>query len=187
MMCSKDDQTPTNIHPNAALMNGFLKEKEHRLIYEQAVRLPSAANLSRLNSAFQQFYIEIQLTNYLTTTLSFYASNYGKHAAKKQNRELVVLDQPINEEHDNSKKDMLIAREDQQVYGWEEAIQDPGLFSAIQELPDKQKEYLELRFVHQLTHTEIADKLDISQQAVSKSIQSALKKLRTVLSKGALP
>lgn len=186
-MCSKESQKQTNIHPNAALMNGFLKEEKHRLIYEQAVRHPSAANLSRLNSAFQQFYTEIQLTNYLTTTLSFYASNYSKHAVKKQDRELVVLDQPVNEEHNNSKKDMLIARDNQQVYGWEQAIQDPALFSAIKELPDKQKQYLELRFIHQLTHTEIADKLDISQQAVSKSIQSALKKLRTALSKGALP
>ncbi|QXE01763.1 sigma-70 family RNA polymerase sigma factor [Terribacillus sp. DMT04] len=186
-MCSKKDQSPTNIHPNAALMNGFLKEKEHLSIYQQAVRYPSAANLNRLNSAFQRFYTEIQLTNYLTTTLSFYASNYSKHAARKRDRELIILDQPANEEHDSSKKDMLIARDDQQVYGWEQAIQDPALFSAIQELPDKQKQHLELCFVHQLTHTEIADKLDISQQAVSKSIQSALNKIRTALSKGALP
>lgn len=186
-MCGNEMPKHNIIHPNTALMQGFLKEEQHRLIYEQATRYPSAANLQKLNSAFQQFYTEIQLTNYLTMTLSYYARNYSKQAAKLSGRELSILDQPASEEQETTKKDMLVAREDQTVYRWEQAIHEPALLIAIQELPMKQRDYLELHFIHQLTHTEIAEKLNISQQAVSKSIQAALKKLRSVLSKGDAP
>ncbi|MFP7480169.1 sigma-70 family RNA polymerase sigma factor [Terribacillus saccharophilus] len=187
MMCSEEKPEPGKFHPNAALMQGFLKDEQHRIVYEQAERYPSEANIQKLNSAFQRFYTEIQLTNYLTMTLSYYARNYSKQAAVHQGRELAVLDQPAGEEQETSKKDMLVAREDQTVYSWEQAIHDPALLTAIQDLPNKQKEYLELHFIHQLTHTEIAETLDISQQAVSKSIQSALRKLRSVLPKGDAP
>jgi RNA polymerase sigma factor (sigma-70 family) len=187
MMCSKEKPEKGKFHPNAALMQGFLKDEQHRIVYEQAERYPSEANLQKLNAAFQQFYTEIQLTNYLTMTLSYYARNYSKQAAVLQGRELTVLDQPASEEQETSKKEMLVAKEDQTVYSWEQAIHDPALLTAIQDLPTKQKQHLELHFIHQLTHTEIAEKLDISQQAVSKSIQSALRKLRSVLPEGDAP
>ncbi|MFB1100845.1 sigma-70 family RNA polymerase sigma factor [Terribacillus sp. JSM ZJ617] len=187
MMCSKEKPEKGKFHPNPALIQGFLKEEQHRIVYEQAERYPSEANLRKLNSAFQQFYTEIQLTNYLTMTLSYYARNYSKQTTVLQGRELAVLDQPAGEDQETSKKEMLVAKEDQTVYSWEQAIHDPALLTAIQDLPSKQKQNLELHFIHQLTHTEIAEKLDISQQAVSKSVQSALRKLRSVLQEGDAP
>ncbi|MFP7171809.1 sigma-70 family RNA polymerase sigma factor [Terribacillus sp. 7520-G] len=186
-MCSKEKPEQNKIHPNAALMQGFLKEEQHRSIYEQATRYPSAANLQKLNAAFQQFYTEIQLTNYLTMTLSYYARNYSKQASKLSGKELTILDQPASEEQEHTKKEMLVAKENTTAYKWEQAIHDPDLLIAIQGLPTKQRHYLELHFIHQLTHTEIAEKLNISQQAVSKSIKAALGKLRSALPKGDAP
>ncbi|MFP7495409.1 sigma-70 family RNA polymerase sigma factor [Terribacillus saccharophilus] len=187
MMCSREKPEQRKFHPNAALMQGFLKEEQHRIIYEQAERYPSEENIQKLTDAFLQFYTEIQLTNYLTTTLDYYARNYSKQAAVQQGREMAILDQPVSEDQETSKKEMLVAKEEKTVYSWEQAIHDPSLLAAIQDLPCKQKQYLELHFLHQLNHTEIGEKLDISQQAVSKSIQSALVKLRSALSKGDSP
>jgi RNA polymerase sigma-B factor len=54
---------------------------------------------------------------------------------------------------------------------------------AIRELPDRQQRILDLRFNEDMTQTEIAAQLGISQMHVSRLLSSALKSLEKSIGK----
>lgn len=64
---------------------------------------------------------------------------------------------------------------------WED---DYAIFSLISSLPRKQREVVLLRFYHNMSYSEIAETLNISQPAVTKRMNIAKKTLKTLLKEG---
>ena len=60
-------------------------------------------------------------------------------------------------------------------------IQNPILYNAILALNERQKQLLYLSFVKEMTDTEIGRWLRVSQQAITKSKNNALKKVRRMI------
>ena len=58
------------------------------------------------------------------------------------------------------------------------AERDPELWSAVSELPERQREAVGLRFAADLRYREIARAMDTSEEAARRSVHEGLKKLR---------
>jgi RNA polymerase sigma-B factor len=61
----------------------------------------------------------------------------------------------------------------------------PGLSRSIRSLPEREQTILHLRFHHELSQAEIADKLGISQMHVSRLMRRSLDRLRPVVDRQA--
>jgi len=60
-------------------------------------------------------------------------------------------------------------------------IQHPILYKAIKSLNKRQQQILYLAYVINISDTEISKKLNVSQQAISKSKNNALAKVRRLI------
>jgi RNA polymerase sigma-B factor len=73
----------------------------------------------------------------------------------------------------------------QQEAGYELVELGVAMGPAIRELPRREREILRLRFVEDLTQSEIASRIGISQMHVSRLIRAAVERLRVVTGEGA--
>lgn len=60
----------------------------------------------------------------------------------------------------------------------EPAYRDDALWSRVRELPDKQRQAVTLRYLGDLSHSEIAQVMETSQAAARRSVFEGLKRLR---------
>ncbi len=62
-----------------------------------------------------------------------------------------------------------------------EAGRDEALWQAVEELPERQRSAVVLRFVGDLAHREIATAIGCSEEAARRSLHEGLSKLRKVV------
>lgn len=60
---------------------------------------------------------------------------------------------------------------------------DPELWSAVDELPDKQRAAIALRFAADLRYRDVAAAMDTSQEAARRNVHEGLRKLRELVSR----
>jgi RNA polymerase sigma-B factor len=86
------------------------------------------------------------------------------------------LDAPmIGEDHDESSRLEMIGVEDERLF----RIEDQAtVFAAARSLPDHEREILYLRFGEDLTQSEIAQRVGVSQMQVSRLLRRSLGRLR---------
>ncbi len=68
-------------------------------------------------------------------------------------------------------------------FGWIEQIEDESISKALKKLPDDYKELLTLIVCDGLNQSEVAEKFDVSHQAISKKIKKIKKIFRKVVAK----
>lgn len=172
------------------VVRSFLKKRGHSELFANAVNHPSEENKEKLDQAFKQFYTEIRLIKYLSIILHNTAINYDKRNRLQYDRYQLILDQPLKKEEDLSLIDTIKDDNSSQMFtifsrdadaSLEDYVDDPALYSALQRLTTREKEVLKLIFVFELRVTDIAKKMNISHQAVSKTKHRALQKLRDYL------
>jgi RNA polymerase sigma factor (sigma-70 family) len=61
-------------------------------------------------------------------------------------------------------------------------VPDEGLWSAVRELPERQRSAVTLRYVADLPHRDIAEAIGCSEEAARRSLHEGLTKLRKVVS-----
>lgn len=64
----------------------------------------------------------------------------------------------------------------------EPAYRGDALWSKVRELPEKQRQAVTLRYLGDLSHSEIADVMETSQEAARRSVFEGLKRLRKEVS-----
>lgn len=172
------------------IVRSFLRDKNHYELVQRAVCSPSEENRQRVDEAFQTFYGNVRALTYLSNLIYYNAVNFDKTMQKHNSREMLTLDQPLQEEEGNSTthKDMLyhsspdmtdrIACETMTDY-----VENPRLYQAIQSLTPKQQEILTYKYVRGLQNKEIANLFGNSPQNVSKLHKRALQKLKKYLIK----
>ncbi|WP_145149655.1 sigma-70 family RNA polymerase sigma factor [Paenibacillus xylanexedens] len=123
--------------------------------------------------------LEKKFVSYISTLLHFNSINFDKKIRKHNERYALVLD---------DMEESYIGYEDEKLlelnsYRLENQISDPNLHKFFLKLSEREKEILNFTFVEEKKDTEIAEKLGVSQQSVSKTRKNALKKLRNFLTK----
>lgn len=58
---------------------------------------------------------------------------------------------------------------------------DHAIYNAISQLPDRSREAVTLRWIHNMSHAEVADVLDVSEEAARKLSARAARQLRELL------
>jgi len=175
------------IFQNDRVIKAFLKNNQNLNLYLKALNDPSRKHIQKLNQAFQFFYFEIRFRAYVSKNLYFYSINFDKKRKKECQSEL-TLDQPLKIDEAVTFKDMMIAERNDPILFYieqtnriEERIENIHLYHAVKKLTYNQKSILYLAYAQNLSDTEIAIRLNKSQQAVSKARSRAIKKLRLTL------
>ncbi|MCR8641998.1 sigma-70 family RNA polymerase sigma factor [Paenibacillus sp. N1-5-1-14] len=138
-------------------------------------------NMQALNQAFRTFYTEMRLIRYISSLIHYTSIDYDKRYRRYAQRFPLTLDEPLTNEDTggSSKREQVRAMDSDQVGDRLEQLDiDIKLHTAILELTAKEKLILTRIYIEQLTDTEVAKQLELSQQAVSKMKNQALKKLR---------
>lgn len=160
----------------------FLKESYHEKLFSQYKREPTPQNQKKLEEAFQKFSRKIIAISYLRKVIHYESRNFDKKIRNEKKKELLILNQPIEndlflidlfeDEGLNQKMECEISND------IKDHLMNHDLLKAIKSLTPKQKEVLYLYFVKELKDVEIAKKMKVSQQAVSKLRNKALQKLK---------
>ncbi|WP_397540311.1 sigma-70 family RNA polymerase sigma factor [Rummeliibacillus pycnus] len=165
---------------NNPVIKDFLSEKANYQLLKQSICHPTFQNKELLDQAFRGFYFNIRFTAYISSTLYFHAINLDKKISKVNYRFPLTLDKPVKEDSEMSLKDFAIYHEDFELKSDNilDYITDPSIYKALQRLTSNQRNILYLVYIKGWTDSEVGSYLKKSQQAVSKSRNKAIKKLR---------
>ena len=104
------------------------------------------------------------------------------------NRYKLILDRPLKEDGELTFLDLLSSSESMEntdIFIASSTIGDHltsyEIFHAIQSLTENQQQVLSLAYIYGLNDSEIAESLNKTQQAVSKSHTKALRKIREII------
>lgn len=180
--------------PSEQLVQNFLKQRQHFQLFQETICHPSPENQRRLNDAFQDYYAEVHLTQYITQTLSRYAKDFLAKEKTGQNHYLLTLDkpvpsnkygaQPVTYEERLSDEGASVEFKLEKRGRLLDHIENRKLYEGLKELTDRQFMILNLHFFYNLAPKEIASRLGITKQAVSKTLRQALSKLRSHFEEG---
>jgi RNA polymerase sigma factor (sigma-70 family) len=179
-----------------------MEKKEHNLLFTEFLSLqenvelfvsykkdPTIQKREALDQAFKQFYKKVRAISYLSKVIHFESKRFDKQLRKDRERNLLILDKPSNEE-ETTIKDLLADESSENHFNElnferiEDYIHNPVISKSIKNLTSSQKRILFLAFIRNLKDIEIAKKLCISQQAVTKTKNKALMKVRRDCSAG---
>lgn len=121
---------------------------------------------------------------YIIKSLKMCRNDYYRKFKKDQNRELLILDKPLNDDKRTSLIDTLTFDEDNYSYRYnsiEDITGDEELLKALSRLTDRQREILYYVYVESLSIKEVSRLLNISRQVVNKTHNLALSKLKEKL------
>ena len=175
------------------ILKSFLADEEHFKLYRQYNAQSQDQIKELLDEKFTNYYSKTRAIAYFSKTIHFTAMHFDKKERQLNQRHLLYLDRQevdINTSSSSSSvsiKDQIIddtasSLFEEQLYDrLEDYIENPQLFHALHTLTKRQQQILYLTFVHNMSDTEISKQLQVSQQAITKSKNSALKKVRRLM------
>lgn len=162
----------------------FLEDGRNASIYSTYRMAPTDENAMRLNEAYKKFERRLIAKSYLRKVIIFEAKKYDARIRAAEEKHASMYS--INEE--GVEIEMFFINEKSSLEyeklwdcSLEEIFEDCRLHRAISKLTSKQKRILSQIYLSELSEKEIADKLNLSQQAVSKVHRTALKRLKEVV------
>ncbi|MGX9134122.1 sigma-70 family RNA polymerase sigma factor [Rummeliibacillus sp. JY-2-4R] len=168
---------------NNPLIKDFLSQKENYQLLKMSICHPTTQNKDLVDQAFRVYYFTIRMTSYISTSLYYHAINFDKKIRQLNYRFPVILDRPVKEDSELALKDLAIYHEDFEIQSdiILDYISDPMIYQAVKSLTLNQRNILYLVYIKSWTDIEVSQYLQISQQAVSKSRNKAIKKIRKQL------
>ena len=170
------------------LTNGFLENEKNRMKFESYISNPTQEKLDELNIAFKKHYFKIKCLSYFSKVLSFEAKHYDKKRSLVSNRFQTILDAPVSGEDNitlkDSIKDDVTTETEIRDGNWENEINHEHIRNSLKELTNRQKESIRYYFFEGMKDREIASLWGTSKQSVSKTKQTALRKIRGELQVG---
>jgi RNA polymerase sigma factor (sigma-70 family) len=171
---------------NTSLIGKFLALEENKKLYEEYLMIPTARNKELLDLSFKKFYKELRVFSYLNKTIYYESKNLDKKFRIHRDRYQLILDKPLSGKDESmvSIIDMLV--DETAMTEFEEIpsihlgdyFQNTIISNSVKNLTAKQKQILFLSFVENLQDKDIARILNVSQQAISKTKNTALVKVR---------
>ncbi|MED4728377.1 sigma-70 family RNA polymerase sigma factor [Aneurinibacillus migulanus] len=173
------------------VLKNFLKEEAHLTLFIEAVTSPTTEKQKALDYAFKKFYQRIRIINFLSTILYYGAIDYDKKNRKYNQKYALILDKPIGTSPDDVNVTMvdLIASPDAEIDDLissksdtlEENVSQSSLIRALRTLNDREKQILNLAYLHNMSDRAIALKVGLSHQAIGKARKKALAKIRSYI------
>ena len=169
------------------LVISFLKTPINKDVYMKTISNPTPENMQELDMLFKRFYFKIRFISHISTTLKFNSINYDKRMRLIQSRFSTTLDASINSnEGEESFLDLIADQKAEKLFtevvindDLNEQVSCPVLYDALNSLTKKQKEIINLAYVEGLNDTEIGQRLNKSQQVISKTHKKALGNMLT--------
>lgn len=175
------------------LLKAFLADAEHLELYKQYCRTPNDCIKKMINDRFVRFYIRIRAVAYFSKIIHYTARHFDIERRKYDQRYVLNLDSTGNESKNGNNEGSITLKElivdesatksfyEQIEDDLEQHIQNPNLYKAIVSLNERQKQILYLSFIINYSDTEISKKLNVTQQAITKSKNNALAKVRRMI------
>lgn len=173
---------------NQPIIQSFLQEATHLALLRNAVCHSTPENMQAVDQAFKKFYGDVKALTYFSNLIYFNAINFDKNVQKNNHRELLTLDQPLQDEEGITHKDMLYDSSGDMTdlitkNSISDYIEEKYLYQAVQELTPKQRKILTYKYIHGLKNKEIAALFNNSPQNISKQYNEGLKELRKYIKK----
>lgn len=160
------------------LISTFLNQLDNHELYTNYQENNLTSTKEQLDERFQIFYLRYRLISYLIKVLHFESKHFDRKLREYNRRyqlstndydlEQILYDLPSTEDRNND------AHLDIQDH-----LTDKDLFYSVSRLTDRQKKILTLTYVQQMTDTEAAKHLGVSQQTISKTRNGVINKLRS--------
>ncbi|MEZ7172620.1 sigma-70 family RNA polymerase sigma factor [Sporosarcina sp. OR05] len=173
------------------LIESFLSEKEHEGIHKDYINEPSKENKDKLEKAFKQYYKIVRAISYFEKVIRFESKHIDRRLRTHNQRYQLILDKQVDVDNESNVIDLLVSKnnennihEETNSTHLEDHIHDYRILNSLKNLTERQKQILYLSFVQDLMDKEISKELNISPQAVSKSKNKALSKVRRYLDVG---
>ncbi|MED0894383.1 sigma-70 family RNA polymerase sigma factor [Aneurinibacillus migulanus] len=173
------------------VLKNFLKEEAHLTLFIETVTSPTTEKQKALDYAFKKFYQRIRIINFLSTILYYGAIDYDKKNRKYNQKYALILDKPIGTSPEDVSVTMvdLIASPDAEIDDLissksdtlEENVSQSSLIRALRTLNDREKEILNLAYLHNMSDRAIALKVGLSHQAIGKARKKSLAKIRSYI------
>lgn len=166
------------------LLYTFLTNEKINKLYLSYVEHPSQHKKDMIEKLFQIHVRKIQLLTYFAKILHFEAQKFDKKMRHLSQTNPLVLDRNVN---DGEGIILDFIGESHTLYEYESPInshdiefifEDKYLYQVISKLSTKQKEILYLLYINGLTEIEVAQRLNITKQAVNKTKNQTLKKIK---------
>lgn len=132
----------------------------------------------------EKFNINRKKMSYVIKSLKTCRNDYYRKFKKNQNRELLILNNPLDNNEDIELIDMLASDENNYDYNYdsiEDITSDEKLLKALSKLTDRQKEILYYIYVKNLTAKDLSNLLNISRQAINKTHNLAISNIKKEL------
>ena len=172
------------------LKSKFLNmNNENKILYNKAIIQHDNNARNILKERFENYLFKIHAVSYLSKTIVLNARNVkNKYLSMYQTEELTLntIDMDSNVEKidkipDTSLNMIEIITKPIIKANFQEVFLDIDIINAINRLTYRQKEIIYLKYIEDLEEKEIAKYLNISVQAVYKTITVALNKIRAQL------
>ncbi|QLG36718.1 sigma-70 family RNA polymerase sigma factor [Paenibacillus sp. E222] len=179
-------QNPALFH-NRVVLNFFEQEKHQKLLLESL--RGEAGKEEELNEAFRKYFFQFRFITYVTSSLKFMSIDQMRRNQRYATRNVLIYDRPSSDDSSMCIGEKMSAYQtsvdnvqpDKQSTNFQEGFADEYVESAFDSLTDKQKHVTTLYYGQGYHDHEIASRLQVSQQAIAKTRNAALKKMKTVL------
>lgn len=162
------------------------EDEDFKKIYLEYLLDPNETNKKRLNESYIKYEKQLIALKYLRKVVVFEAKRFDSKIRKRNAKqlsfdakfddELTFFDILKDEKAESNFNEMLERK-------LEEAFVDARISSEILSMTDRQQEIIYGLYVKDLTEVVLAERLGITQQAVSKTHRKVIKKLRKVVAK----
>lgn len=136
----------------------------------------------------EKFNINRKKMAYVIKSLKTCRNDYYRKFKKNQNRELLILNNSLDNNEDIELIDMLASDENNYENNYdynydsiEDITSDEKLLKALSKLTDRQKEILYYIYVKNLTAKDLSNLLNISRQAINKTHNLAISNIKKEL------
>ncbi|NEW07922.1 hypothetical protein GK047_18135 [Paenibacillus sp. SYP-B3998] len=171
------------------IIDHFFLNPNHAYLLGKYLIRPTSENGELLEHKFRQFFFCIRFTKYLSSLIRFCDIDFHRKRRRHEERSPLVFDVPLGEDEDRTLGDSLYSQsfhrqseaplKEPELFQW--TLENEYLFAAFNELTERQKLVITLAYSTYALDTEIADYIQISQQAVTKIRILALNKMRNYL------
>ncbi|UPK44915.1 sigma-70 family RNA polymerase sigma factor [Paenibacillus pabuli] len=182
-------QNPALFH-NRVVLNFFEQEKHRKLLLESMNG--EDGKEEELNEAFRKYFFQFRFINYVTSSLKFMSIDQMRRNQRYATRNVLIYDRPSSDESSTCIGETMSGYQtsvdslesDERSMFFQEGFADEHVESAFESLTDKQKHVTTLYYGQGYHDHEIASRLQVSQQAIAKTRNTALKKMKSVIEKG---
>ena len=157
------------------VLHNFLAIEKNEILFEEYKVNRDKKIMELLEKEFKIFYTKIVLVSYFSKSLYFAAQKYDQKIRRYQSFKEKLLEQ--NEDSFFYVENINDADSDNIA----NYITDKNIFKAIDKLTDRQKQILYLLHIKEMTEIEAASIMKISQQAVNKGKNKAIKEIQNSL------